>query len=362
MSFSRQVQIIFFCWLIFLVILNLLDRLPHFPLHFLSWINFSLFFFLAVSSLFIAKNDRYFSENFYHFSFGFFLVTLTLLVYFIGVDYVVGDNFDSWNALIYSRMIAWTILLTGTLAFVFRYVFYKLPRWSVYLLACFFGVLSQIDFWYNALTITRFAFKLTTLQNIMHYIRTDVLALLALLAYFIVLLRKNRPNGAFLHALAVGLFLLYLCDIFDYVIALRQIDIYGVDQYFATFCLLVLGVILFLRLASLSSEGYQLREQLIFDGRYAISTPVVIRDKSTAVILSQLRQLISSQSVMLQCIFAASLILVSALSKQSIVLFKIFTMIIVLGTIWNIYVYIVSLRTKKGQILNQKFVKPTVSK
>ncbi len=362
MSFSKQVQYILLSWLIFLCFIHLLDRLPHYPMHLLSWLNFSLFFLLGVTCFFIIKKDHYFFETFLHFGLSFILVSLTFVVYYIGVDFVMGDNIDGFYALIYSRMIVWTLLFIGTLSITLRYIFHTWRRWTVYFMSWVIGVLSQIDFWYQAFTVTRFPFRMTPLENVMHYIRIDVMALIVLGMYFLVLIRKSRPNGAFIHGWAISLFIMYVCDIFDYMVAFWQIDLYGIDQYFVTLFLLVMSSILLLRLASLESESYRLREQLIFDKRFAISTPVIMKDLTTDTIMQQLKQLIGIQSIFLQCILAAGLILISVLAKQSIVLLKVITLLVIFGTIWNIYFYIVSFKNRKGQLLNQKLIKPSVSK
>lgn len=361
MSLTRQVQLIFVSWIAFLGIINYLNSLPHYPLHFLSWINFSLFFFLAIMSFVIAKHDVYFWEVFLHFGFTFLLISMTVIVYFMGVDYLFGNNIQFYYAMVYSRMIVWSLMLAGTILLVLRYALWRLPRGLSYPLAYLLAFLAEYDFWLKAFTITRFPYKLGFMGAITHFFRIDVIAIVALGCYFVLLLRHNRPNGAFLHAWAIGLFVLFACDIFDLAVSFWKIDVYGIDQYFATFCLIILGGIMLLRLTSLSSDAYRLREQLIFDKRMTISTPVVLRDHFAHVIIGQLKDLISSQSIMLQLICAAGLLFISALSKQRVVLFKIFVLIVIMGTIWNIYMHVVHLRSRKGQVLNQKFIKTNVS-
>jgi hypothetical protein len=361
MSFSRQVQLIFIGWISFLAVINLLDRLPHLQMHFLSWINFSLFFLLALTSFFIARQDNYFRDVFLHYGGSFLAISLTFAPYFIGIDYLIGDNVDFYYALIYSRFAVWNVLLIGILLVAFRYAFLHVPRWLCYLLAWVIGLAVEADLWYQAITVTRFPFKLGLLATVIHFIRMDVVALLALGLYFYIFIRQNRPNGAFIHAWALGMTLLYVSDIFDLVVGFWRIEVYGIDQYFNLFVMIVLAGVLFLRLTALSSESYQLREQLIFDNRFTISTPVIQRNHSGSVIMNQLKELFSSQSIVLQLIFAIGLLLLSALSQKRVVLFKIFVLIVLLAAIFNIYSRLLAIRTHKNQILNQKFIKTKTS-
>jgi len=361
MSFSRQVQFIFIGWISFLVMINLLDRLPHMQMHFLSWINFSLFFLLALTSFFIARQDTYFRDVFLHYGGGFLAISLTFVPYFVGIGYLIGDNIDFYYALIYSRFAVWNFLLIGVLLVAFRYVFWRTPRWLCYLMAWVIGLAVEADLWYQAMTVTRFPFKVGMLATVVHFIRMDGVALLALGLYFYIYIRENRPNGAFIHAWAVAMMLLYVSDIFDLVVGFWRIEVYGIDQYFNLFVMIALAGVLFLRLTALSSEAYRLREQLIFDNRFTISTPVIQRNHSSSVILIQLKELLSSQSIVLQLVSAIGLLFLSALSQKRVVLLKIFVLIVLLMAIFNIYSRLVSIRTRKNQVLNQKFIKTKIS-
>lgn len=361
MSLARQVRYILISWLLFLGAINLVNGLPHQPLHFLSWVNFSLYFLLAMLCFFIAGRDRYSWDQFAHFGVAFLAISLTLIVYFFGVDYLIGDNFLYYNSLVYSRVLIWNFLLAGVIYSVFRYVLWRAPRLLLYGLSLALAFAVEADFWQKAFTIHRFTFKLGLQGFIQHLFRMDIVAILFLMIYFVVLVRRNRPNAAFLNGWMIGLFVLYTCDIFDMVVGLYKIYVYGIDQYFATFCLLILITILFLRLIALESPAHRLREQLMLDSRAGISVPVIQRGQQSQVIFGLLKEIFNSQNVILQLIFAVSLLLVSGLSKERVVLYKIFLLIVIIGTIWNIYTHIILVRMKKGQVINQKFVKPKPS-
>ncbi len=361
MSIARQFRYILVSWLIFLGAINLVNGLPHQPLHVFSWVNYSLYFLLAMICFFIARKDDYSWEQFAHFGIAFLGISLSFVVYFIGRDYLVGDNFDHYNSLVYSRMLIWNFLLAGVIHSVLRYVFWHLPRWISYGISLILSGAILADFWYKALTIHRFTFKLKLLGFIQHIIRIDIIALLFLTLYFGVLIRRNRPNAAFLNAWMIGMLVLYSCDFFDLILGFYKIDVYGIDQYFATFCLIILIAILFLRLIALESPAHRLREQLMIDSRAGITTPVIIRGQQSDVIIGMLKEIFNSQNIILQLLFAISLLLVSGLSQERIVLYKIFLLIVILGTIWNIYTHIILVKMRKGQIINQKFIKPKPS-
>ncbi len=355
-NLAQTVRRILGFWIGFLCVCNFLSLLPHWHLHLLSWVNYSLFFLMAVTSIYIARKEIYFVDVFWHFGILFLLISFSMLIYFTGKEGIIGNNFLYYYLVIYSKPFFHVMFLAGIFYLSYRYVLWRMPNRTGYLLSWFAAFICSADFWYKALTISRFPFKVGALGQFWIMLRIDIIGLLLLASYFIVVWRLNRPTGSFINFWLVGLFVFFSCDFIDMVVSFYQLDVYGIDQYFSLICLGLLAVILFLRLISLFSDEYRLKEQFIFDSAFGLSTPVVMVNKHSEVIIEQVKNLFSTQTLVLQFAFGLGLILISGFTRNPFVTVKSFMMIFLLAGIWNVYYHVYYKRSKRPQILNQKFL------
>jgi hypothetical protein len=355
-SLAQTVRRILGFWIGYLCVSNFLSLLPHWQLHFLSWVNYSLFFLMAVASIYIARKEIYFADVFWHFGILFTLIAMSVLIYFTGTSGIVGNNFFYYALVIYSKPIFHVLFLAGIFYMTYRYVLWRLPNKLGYLFSLLAAIACSVDFWHKAFTISRFPFKVGPEGQFWIMLRIDVISLVLLASYFIFVWRLNRPTGTFINFLPVGLFVFFSCDFFDMVVSYYKLDIYGIDQYFSLICLVLLVIVLFLRLISLFSAEYRLKEQFIFDSAFGLSTPVVLTNRHSEVIVEQVKHLFSTQNIILQVALGLGLVLMSGFARSPFVTVKSFMMVFLFAAIWNIYYHLFYKRSQKPQILNQKFI------
>lgn len=323
----------------------------------MSWVNYSVYFFLGVLTYFVAKKDELFWDVYAHFSFTFFFTAFSVIIAFIGKKGIIGDNFTSHYLAFYHWSVFFTLFLVGATYLTFRYLFWQWPRWLSYSLSWTVSLLLHADFWYKAFTVARFPFKTAQLVVYHHTIRTDVAIILVLGLYCLVLLISHKPNGAFIHFLAAAVFISFICDIFDMMVSLYALNVYGLDQYFAFFCLLMLIAACLLRLLSLYSPEYRLREQFIFNPSYGIQTPIVLKSHNMEAIVGLIKSLFSSQNIIFQLALGLVFVLISGLTKSLYVTIKLFMMVVLVVLVWNVYYYFIYASIKDGQILNKRYTK-----
>jgi len=195
----------------------------------------------------------------------------------------------------------------------------------------------------------------------MHYLlRIDYLSLVIIFLYFLLLFLTGRPNGAFLNFWALGIFIAVSFDTFDMLFTIRKIDVYGFDQYFTTFSLSLLLVILFLRLLALHSESHLMREKLLFDKKFSPSTAqIFIKYHQSSILLQILKSFVEDKIKLVQLALSFSILLLSGLSRSPFVMMKIMLLFMIILASWNLYYHVLRMRLKRGQILNKKFfIKP----
>ncbi|MBN1541803.1 hypothetical protein JW992_06625 [candidate division KSB1 bacterium] len=355
MSMASPIKIgrIFRRWLFFLILLNIVSYLPHAPMHYLSWINYSFYYLLGILCLQIARKDRYLWDIFTLFSLTFFLITASVSVYFLGNHGLFGSEMLKYRVFVYSRVLSHFLLALSALHLVFRYLLWKLPRAANLAISIALLVIFSLPLMRHFERLPDYAAEIGAITLIHYLLRLDLLGLIFLFIYFIALFLNNRPNGAFLNFWAMGVMVAFSFDTFDLFFSIKNINVYGVDQYFAIASLVLMAIILFLRLVALHSESHVLREQLIFDRRYSLSTPVIIRDSQSEALSQILKNFLSSQNKLIQLAMATSILLITGFTRSWFVTVKIFLAVLFVVISWNIYYYIFRVRIKKGQILNR---------
>ncbi len=360
MTQQLKLSIVFSLWIIYLILLNIISWLPHSHLHLLSWINYSLYFLLGIFCLNIAQRDHYLWDIFVFFSLTFLFVSFTFLVYFLGDNGVVGTEMLKYSYFIYSRLISHLLYLISITYFVMRYLFWKSNQLHIIYITIFLAVLILFPLLIHIRNLAEYSMSVGTI-TIMHYLlRIDYLSLVIIFLYFLLLFLTGRPNGAFLNFWALGIFIAVSFDTFDMLFTIRKIDVYGFDQYFTTFSLSLLLVILFLRLLALHSESHLMREKLLFDKKFSPSTAqIFIKYHQSSILLQILKSFVEDKIKLVQLALSFSILLLSGLSRSPFVMMKIMLLFMIILASWNLYYHVLRMRLKRGQILNKKFfIKP----
>lgn len=360
MALTTKIKRVFLLWIISLVAINILSFMPHYSLHFLSWVNFALYLLASYIALAVATSTKYLNDVFILLFATCFFIFATMFSYFCGDNLLFGSKALYIKFVFYGQIIGRMLFAAVVLQIVLRYL---LPKWRkgvIFSIVVLLILLLEYDFITNALTIDSFARKTFSAGILRNALKLDVLSVLALFVYFIFLSFTDRPNGAFMNVLVIVLIIWFIFDIFDFIATIQKIEVYGLDQYFAAFCILLLNIVLFLRLVALHSEGHVLREKFIFDPQFALNTPVIMHDTQLSSLLQQIKTLVQSQSFLLQIIMAISIFLISGLAKSLFVTIKLLLSIFLIAVIWKVYRYIIHNRAEKGQILNFNFLKKEV--
>lgn len=352
---SKLLSKTFKLWIIFLLVINFLSFLPHYKMHFLSWLNYSIYFLLGVLSYHVSKRDAYLKDIFLQFTIAFWAVTATLLVYFVGEERLIGDDFLFYDLFFYTRLISAGFLSLAVIYLTMRYAFWKVRKWLVYIFSLLILLACENDLIIDIFRIPDYALQVANMGLIKHTMRMDIVSIAGLIIYGLILYLKDRPNGAFVNFFMVSLLISFSFDFFDIIVVLNQIDVYGIDQYFAIFCILNIGVALFLRLVALFSDGFLLREQFIFDSRFAISTPIILKESQFPRTVEQLKDTFHNQGILIQAVLGTIFILISGLAKSLWVSGKMILTVVLMVIFWNVYIHIFKHRIKKGQILNFRF-------
>jgi len=180
----------------------------------------------------------------------------------------------------------------------------------------------------------------------------DIIPLLGLMVYAYLLYRHDRPNGAFMNAFALLLFIYILLDLMDTIAGFSNINFYGADQYFLTFCLLAMVLTLGLRYAALQSEKHKLRERFIFDKNYMTSLAVIDHHTDTQMFINLMKGVFKSRYMILHVIAGLLYLFVAIISRSFFITIKLSILVVWITMIYGISLFIQKRRSQKGQLLN----------
>ena len=348
---------ILICWMLFIIVSTVFAKLPHFPTCFLSWLNSSLYFLLGILSLFISLKDRYLKEIFISFSVAFFFVSFSFFTLFVGDKYLLGNNFWLYYLFAYRKIAMASLFSFSILCLVFRYA---LPIWSrlkLCLLSALLTLSLVIYHFWPFLLNQKAIFTMGISGVYTRILPVHLLPFLSLFVYGYVLFSYDRPNGAFLNPFAMGLFISSSLDIIDVLARIKFLNIYGIDQYFLTACLLAMVVTLALRLAALYSEEYLLKERFIFDPAFAAATPVIVRDVKIVDLLKLVKPTLDSRYFLINSVLSLAFIGLSALAKSPVVTIKMALIVFWIALFWHLFNQLFDRRLKYGQVLNFRSIK-----
>lgn len=341
MTFATTIRRILLYWFSFLVVLNVLVILPHFPVHFLSWVNYSLYFMLFLFSLQIAIIEKYMKALFYLFAFAFLSVVLSIITIYAGPSGLFGDRFTLFTLYFYTGTFSYSLIGSATVLFCLIYLLPGKPPAFLLVIALFVGFLFMAPHFFHQSSLSAYADKVSHMGWMRHMLKIDLLAILLLCVYFAVALLTNRPTAALFNSWAVCLLTLFSFDIFDSIVSLKNIKTYGFDQYFAIIILIAMNIVLFFRLTALFSESHMMREQLIFDKKYRLKTPVHIADSQNSALLEQAKSLMSNNQVIMQFVTGLGIIMLAGLTSSYIVTFKVTLFLVLTILIWNAYTLLI---------------------
>jgi hypothetical protein len=339
-------------WLVFFLILIGSSFLPHWPINFLSWINYSFYFLLFLVSLRLSFIEAYFRIVFINFLITFLTLALSFLSIFVGDRFVVGDNHSMYNIFIYRSLITRAVLSFSIVFLTAKYLLGGFSKPLIFAISSLSTIILIILF--------NLSFLITKTPIFYHglpafyesLIPLDALPLLGLLVYAFFLYRSDRPNGAFMNAFALLLFIYILLDLIDMVAGFSNITFYGADQYFLTFCLIAMAVTLGLRYLALQSDKHQLRERLIFDKNYMTSLAVIDHHSDTQMFINVMKSVFKSRYMIIHAVAGLLYLFVAIISKSFFITIKLSILVVWITMIYGISLFIQKRRSQKGQLLN----------
>lgn len=256
-------------WLLFILTMVVASHFEHWStLETLSWVNFSLFFFLFLQSLFIALKEIAHRGLFINLAIWTLFSSIQILNAFVGPGYALGGSAKLAYELVYCRSMIMPFLATYTIINVVICIsFREIRPWICAL--CSIAIASGVA-WYlygsifqaplietNPATISAQTFKLLLLPFI------------ALLGYWVYQFKSDPPISEHIKVL-LGFFFVYLViELTDLFTMLYKIKLYAVSQVVLFSTLLFLMIIFFNRLNYISSDFGQYYERLLMNGRRA---------------------------------------------------------------------------------------------
>ena len=341
MTFATTIRRILLYWFLFLVVLNILVFLPHFPVHFLSWVNYSLYFMLFLFSLQIAIKEKYMKTLFFLFAFAFLSVVLSIITIYAGPSGLFGDRYTLFALYFYTGTFSYSMICAATVLFCLIYFLPGKSPLFLLAIALFVGFLFMAPHFIHQSSLTAYADEASHMGWMRHMLKIDLLGILLLCLYFALALFTNRPAAALFNAWALCLLTLFSFDIFDSIVSLGNIKMYGFDQYFAIIILIAMNIVLFFRLTALFSESHMMREQLIFDKKYRLNTAVHIADSQNSALFEQAKSLTTNNQVIMQFVTGLGIVLLAGLTSSYIVTFKVALFLALSILIWNAYTLLV---------------------
>ena len=344
-SLSLFIRRILVIWIGFLFALNLLFLIPHDYIPILSMMNYSLYLLMLIISIAIIIKDKYLKNIFFHLSSCFFITVIGLLGNWQDIFSTVYLQF---YFKFYCFILFYQSWIICALYFVFSYIFWRTSKTLITFLSWGLGLLILADFWYKCLTIHRFCFSVGSLQLYIFVLRVDTMVVMFLLFYFYILITRNRPTGAFINSIAVGLLLMFSADILLLLATIYGINLYSIDLYLGLVLNIFLLAILFLRLIALFNEESRLREMFIFDPVFSLSVPVILSNKNYNLLLDQFLIFLKNNSFFISCCSASFFAFLIILTESPYVIVKLPIVLLIIYFILRIFIFL-SKHRLKGQ-------------
>ena len=244
--------------------------------HFSFALNIVQLGVLSLLSFLVYRQETTFRSVFYQFWLLFAFMAVLPTVFFACMHYF--GNTGGMTAAILG-LIAFHVLLVWTSAkILFQYVFHQEKRWVINLVCAVVALPLCLwlfwPFWWSPETLT----TLPTAQDPntfyrpveQHYVVTNAVALLLLLAFFVHKLRTDRPVGVYADTLLFFFTIWIVVDTAEYVAKITSVELMSMTQWAAALVTAAMIVTLLLRLKFKSQTIAQYYESQCVSGNARI--------------------------------------------------------------------------------------------
>ncbi len=254
-------------WAGFVFILYLSSHLPHWGNPNLqNWLNISLYFLLFLFSITIFLKEKNNRDVFFNLSLFLFIVSVSFLNFFMGPEYLFGNNKTLYYFYEYKNIIFCFLINFVIVYIVLKYLFYKIKPLHTYLLSL--GILLPVLI-YHFIPYLKNPDFIFTLGN--HYLGdlyrrlflVNAITLPFIFIYGYILYKKDRSIGEYINELMAFFFIFNVIESIDKLSVVYNFNIPLMSQHILTLNLLFLTFILFKKMCFLCSDYGQFYESLL---------------------------------------------------------------------------------------------------
>jgi len=239
-------------FLLYILVLCLLTRLPHEAAPFFTWLNSTIYFLLAVISFLIAKKEQTDKAVFVNIGLFCSVYSLSVAQLFIGDSFATGNSVHTLYIWQYRKILG-NFLLTLCLFYVCIRTLLKLSEKASYSLS-FLSVSIVVVFCFVPFILEPGV--LLQKENYLNYallyegiLFCNLFNLLMIFIYGICLYRTERNLDEHVNFLVVCFFMLVVLTLADMVACLYEIRIFLIKQYILFTTLAFFFIILYRKLA-----------------------------------------------------------------------------------------------------------------
>lgn len=258
-------------WLGFVLFLSLISQVPNYITHFMTWVNYSLFFFIFLQCVIIVRKEVNNKAIFINLAAYSLIYSLSFLNSFIGKGAWI-ENDQLANYIFQYRSILLGFLLSISIIYIcVRFVFRGISTIQNYLIALL--ILMPVFIWHFGpyfldknylfdITTKRFDYTIFDQSQL----QFTFFSFSLICAYAILLYKEENSLGEYVNALMVCFFILCLLDIVDIFSVLYHIKLFYLSQYVLFTILIMFIVILFRKVNFVYSDFGQFYDCIVVDG------------------------------------------------------------------------------------------------
>ena len=251
-------------WLLFNVVMIIVSYLPHWPMPYISWINLSLYFLAFVSTIYIAKAEKFNRDTLIPLAFLFFLYAVpSVFLILIGKDFSFGSDTLSWLAFRYYYLI---ILFFFAYSILYYAAKNALQPGKPVLLnaATFIFVAAVFLVHFHVLifnpTVPHYN-ELLIAKKFTYYI----LPLFSVFLYGVLNPFLKPKHGEYTHAIMAILAFLSLREFAITLSEMKNVFFFGTDQYFLALTLIILNFFLYKKINFVYSTAGQIYTKILYN-------------------------------------------------------------------------------------------------
>jgi len=266
LKYNHILRIINF-WFVYIAIVIVANFLPHWETwNFLNWFNGALYFLLFLVSIAIAKKDRNNTDIFINMAIFSFIISFSFINAFIGKGYLLGNEYLSYQCLIYKKILFSFLLNFIVIYVVLKYIFHSKKRFLIYISTFLITSVILILNFYPYLINPYHVFTLGDGYKKDLYTRlfsNQAASVIFLFIFGYRLLKKDIILGEYINPMMSFLFIYFVLNMTDIIGAKYGFQISLISKYILTFSLILLLFVLFKKLHFLYTEFGQFYESLL---------------------------------------------------------------------------------------------------